>query len=81
MKTTHVPVQIGLIGVALGLLCSGSAARSESSALIDRIKAVSSEGQGNEAAAKAWRELVRQGPGALLELLTALNDAKPIAAN
>ena len=73
----------GLIGLfALGLLApAGWGAEPSASSLITRIKAVRNAGTGNEEAAKAWRGLVRLGPDVLPELLTALNDAEPIAAN
>ncbi len=49
--------------------------------LIARIKAVGKEGKGNTDAGKAWRELVKEGPAALPEVLAGLDDAAPIAAN
>jgi hypothetical protein len=45
------------------------------------IKAVGTKGTGNTEAAHAWNELVRLGPNVLVDLLTALNDADPLAAN
>jgi len=49
--------------------------------LLVKIKAVGKEGAGNVEAAKAWQELVKLGPGALIVILTALDDADPTAAN
>jgi hypothetical protein len=49
--------------------------------LLARIKAVGKEGQGNVEAAKAWQELVKLGPGALVDVLQALDDADTTAAN
>ena len=49
--------------------------------LLDRIKAVGAEGAGNVEAGKAWRELVRLGPEALLDILLAFDNADPGAAN
>jgi hypothetical protein len=49
--------------------------------LLARIQAVAKEGKGNAAASKAVRELVRQGPDALLPTLAALDTASPVAAN
>ncbi len=46
-----------------------------------RIKAIGKEGAGNPAAAQAWKELTNQGPEVLTEVLAALDDATPIAAN
>lgn len=49
--------------------------------LLARIKSVGKEGKGNVDAAQAWRELVKEGPDALLVILGGLDDAKPLAAN
>jgi hypothetical protein len=46
-----------------------------------KIKAVGKEGQGNEAAAAAWKTLVKSGGSALLPTLAAFNGANPTAAN
>jgi hypothetical protein len=71
----------GWIALGLFLTPAGWGAESPADALIGRIKAVRKEGAGNEDAAKAWRDLVQLGPDVLPGLLTALNDADPIAAN
>jgi hypothetical protein len=57
------------------------AAGPEVGPLVARIRAVGGEGAGNAEAARAWRELVRLGPDALPALLSALDDADPVAAN
>ena len=64
-------------------VCAGQSASAgeEVAAHIAQIKAVGKQGKGNVEAAKAWRELVKQGPNVLPELLAALDDATPIAAN
>jgi hypothetical protein len=49
--------------------------------LIARIKAVGKEGAGNDAAARAWKELTKEGPAALIDILAGLDDAGPVAAN
>ncbi len=49
--------------------------------LLGRIKAVGKEGAGSVEAAQAWKELTARGPEVLLDILTALDDARPIAAN
>jgi len=49
--------------------------------LVQRIKEVGRHGEGNVEAAKAWKELVRFGPGALPALLHGMNGADPTAAN
>jgi hypothetical protein len=51
-------------------------------AAIRTMQAVGSEGEGNAAAATAWATLTEKaGANVLPELLTALNDASPLAAN
>jgi hypothetical protein len=49
--------------------------------LLSRIKAVGKEGKGNADASAAWRELVKEGPDALPNILAALDDASPTSAN
>jgi hypothetical protein len=58
-----------------------SAAGGEVASLVERIRAVGGEGAGNAEAARAWREMVRLGPGALPEILAGLDGADPVAAN
>lgn len=75
-------MRIWLTGVLMLLLAGMSAdAAGETAPLLAKIKAVSKEGDGNDEASKAWKALVQQGPDALLEILTALDDANPAAAN
>jgi hypothetical protein len=45
------------------------------------LRAVESEGAGNAEASRAWREVVAQGPPALLPVLAAFDGAGPRAAN
>lgn len=66
---------------AMLLMPVTACAAGDSAALLTKIKAVSKEGNGNEEAGKAWQELVKLGPDALLDILTALDDANPAAAN
>lgn len=64
------------------LVCwTGAMAAKDTAPLLARIKAVGKEGAGNTEAAKAWKELIRFGPEALVDILTALDDATPVAAN
>jgi hypothetical protein len=56
-------------------------AAADTGPLLARIRAVGKEGAGNVAAAKAWKELTAKGPVVLLDVLTALDDAGPVAAN
>lgn len=46
-----------------------------------RLKAVSREGTGNDAAAQAWKNLLREGPAALPTILQAMDDADAVSAN
>ncbi len=48
---------------------------------IETLLAVGGRGQGNVEAARAWEQLVRQGPETILPLLEALDRAEPLAAN
>ena len=50
----------------------------ETGSPIAQIKAVGKEGKGNVEAAKAWQELVRQGPDVLPDVLAGLDDASPL---
>lgn len=65
------------------LLLTGvaSATNIETDRILNRIKAVSKEGAGNQEAQAAWKDLVAQGIDALFPTLSALDDATPIAAN
>ena len=46
-----------------------------------RLKAVGREGAGNEAASRAWKDVVSQGPKALPAILHAMDDAGAASAN
>jgi len=65
----------------VGIVLLPTAATAQTGDPISRIKAVGREGQGNAAASAAWRQLVEQGPDALIPTLAALDDATPVAAN
>src|SRR5689334_20049644 len=69
------------VGAALVLWASPACGADQVGRLVARIRAVGGEGAGNAEAAAAWKELVRLGPGALPEVLAALDDAGPVAAN
>ncbi|MBM4067503.1 MAG: hypothetical protein FJ271_00955 [Planctomycetes bacterium] len=69
------------IACAIILLSSRASGGSDLTPLLARIKAVASEGKGNPAASAALKELIKQGPEALPEILGAINDASPQAAN
>ena len=68
--------------VLFGILLSGSAVRSaEVSTLLSSIRGVVSDGSGNQAAARSWRELVTQDATHLPAILAARDGAKPLPAN
>src|ERR1044072_2148222 len=69
--------------VALALLAGAapSQAAETTDALIARIKAVSDKGQGHKEAIAATAELSKSPPEKLPALLTAMNDAGPLARN
>ena len=48
---------------------------------IKTIRAVGPEGQGNTAAAKAWKSLAQADAAALPEILRAMKDSSPLSAN
>src|SRR4051794_1448512 len=66
---------------AILLLLPATSQAADVSSQIARIKAVGREGNGNVEAARAWRELVREGPEVLIDILSGLQDASPTAAN
>ncbi|MDP7050860.1 MAG: HEAT repeat domain-containing protein [Verrucomicrobiota bacterium] len=51
------------------------------SSSIKTIRAVGNEGQGNAAAAKAWKQLIKADAAALPRILGAMDGANPLAAN
>jgi hypothetical protein len=61
--------------------CPAVGSVQEVQSLLIRIKAVGKEGAGNIEAAKAWKELVAQGPGVLADVLGGMDDANPSAVN
>jgi hypothetical protein len=69
--------------VALAVLVGAdlAGAASDTAALLARIKAVGKMGQGNAEAAKAWKELVAQGPSALPEILQTLDENQQLSSN
>jgi hypothetical protein len=66
---------------AILLLANSPLHAQDVNSLLARIKAVGKEGQGNVDAAKAWKELVAQGPAVLPEVLAGMDDASPVAVN
>jgi hypothetical protein len=53
----------------------------DAAALLTKIRAVRSEGAGNQEAGAAWKELVKLGSDALLPTLAAIRDNDPIVNN
>jgi hypothetical protein len=70
---------LGLLIAGAGLPAASPAA--EVQPLLAKIKAVGNEGQGNSQAARAWRRLAACSPDVLPQILAALDDANPTAAN
>ena len=69
------------LAIPLLLLFGTTASAAEFDASLKVINSVGKEGVGNAAAAKAWAELVKAGPEALLPILKAIDDRNPTAAN
>src|SRR5713226_610572 len=69
------------VGGLLILLLVSPAWAAPADELVAKIKAVGAEGAGNAEAAKAWKELVKLGPDALLPILAGMDDNKRIASN
>ncbi len=76
MRTSTV-----LVAATVCLLVPLVSPAADPAPLLAKIKAVGTEGSGNVEAAKAWQELVKLGPGALIDTLSAFDDADPTAAN
>jgi hypothetical protein len=78
MKRTMI--RLSLLGLVWGLSASIGAAQDVQS-MLARIKAVGKEGAGNVEAARAWKELVAQGPAVMPVILAGMDDANPVAVN
>jgi len=70
-----------VIALAVLLSAGWAEAASDTTALLAKIKAVGKQGQGNSEAAKAWKELVAQGPSALPAILQAMDENRQISSN
>src|SRR5258708_6281964 len=68
-------------GSLLILLLVSPAWAAPADELVARIKAVGAEGAGNAEATKAWKELVKLGPDALIPILAGIDDNKRTASN
>ncbi len=73
MRRLAIPVILLLVGT--------SASAGDLDAPLKIINSVGKEGVGNAEAAKAWAELVKAGPDALLPILQAIDDSKPTSVN
>jgi hypothetical protein len=71
----------GVLAFGIVLASVATSPGAETDALLKTIKDVGGEGVGNVAAAKAWAELVKAGPGALVDLLAAFDGADVTAVN
>lgn len=78
-------MKLSLSHFLLGILALTLEARSEAPAAyqeaIEAMKAVENEGRGNEAAAAAWKEVVKADVGMVVPLLEAMDEANPLASN
>jgi hypothetical protein len=70
---------IRLMGVVV--LTAASVRAQTPTESLSKLKTVGREGAGNEAAARAWKEVVRQGPAALPTILQAMDDSDAASAN
>lgn len=70
-------IVVGLSSVLTGVHASAATVAESVAA----IRAVDHEGKGNAAAAEAWKVLATAPPGALVEILAAMDGANPLAAN
>lgn len=65
----------------LTLLLFASSALGALDQSLNTITQVGSEGQGNEAASEAWKDIVKAGPSALLPILSATGKGSAVADN
>ncbi|HEX4132150.1 MAG TPA: hypothetical protein VHZ24_19120 [Pirellulales bacterium] len=70
-----------IVLVVMVLGAASSASSGDLSSDLATLKAVGHEGSGNEAAQQAWNDIVANDATDLSALLTALDDANPLAAN
>ena len=74
--------RLGITIVAGLLVTSAAAARaSDVSEALKSLRAVGPEGKGNAAATAAWQRVSQANAAELVTILTALDDASPLAAN
>ena len=71
----------GLLALVFCFVCNHVLVAAPISTSIRTIRAVGSEGQGNSAASKAWKQLIKADAAALPTILAAMDGANPLAAN
>jgi hypothetical protein len=69
------------LSALLPLLLAVPAKAATAEELVAKLKTVGREGADNPEAAKAWKELVKCGPGALLPILAGMDSEKKTASN
>jgi hypothetical protein len=69
------------MAAAMAVVISASPSRASVEQSIQTVTKLGREGEGNEAATSAWREIVAAGPSALRPLLAALGRGSPVADN
>src|ERR1700685_3761709 len=74
-------MRLPTVALSIFLVATRLAPAADIPALIQTIKAVGPEGAGNPEAARAWQDLSRRPATDLPQLLTALDDSSPAAAN
>ena len=75
------PVAYGQIVGSVLLLAAPVSGEMAPATALSRLKSVGREGEGNAAAARAWKEVAAQGPAVLPAILTAMDGADPTSAN
>lgn len=66
--------------VVIGFLATGLGLARDTRGTLEAIRSVGKQGSGNPTATGAWKDLVKRGPDALLEILRGF-DADPIVRN
>src|SRR6186997_3259111 len=78
LRFNHAPMK-ALVAIFLAVSTASLPASVEES--IRALTAVEGEGRGNETAGTAWRDVVKAGPAALPDLLSAAGMGGPVADN
>jgi hypothetical protein len=76
VKSLFIPV-----GILVFLAAASPVPAATAEELVAKLRAVGREGANNPEAAKAWKELVRCGPDALVPILAGMDDGKKTATN